>query len=76
MILLAALLVAVAAAMVLLGVSIGGLGWLFGAIATATVALAVLAIGVVRGLRRRRAPDGDGTSTPDVDDADPGASRP
>lgn len=68
MILLAALLVAAGAAMVLLGVSLGGLGWLYGAIATAIVALVVLAIGVVRELRQRRATG--------VDEADPGAPSP
>lgn len=75
MILLAALLVAVAAAMVLLGVSLGGLGWLYGAIAVATVALVVLAIGTARELRQRGSPDGDATSATDGDrdDDDPGA---
>lgn len=78
MILLAAVLVAVAAAMVLLGVSLGGLVWLYGAIVAATVALGVLAIGVVRELRDRRTADGDGTSVSgeDGDDADPDRRAP
>lgn len=73
MILLAALLVAVAAVLVVLSLSLAGLGWLYGAIASATVALVVLALGVVRELRHRQAPRGGGTSATDVgrDDDDP-----
>lgn len=70
MILVAALLVAAAAAMVVLWVVLGGLGWLYGAIATASLALVVLAIGVMRQLRSRRVPGVD------RDDADPGAPPP
>ncbi len=68
MILLAALLVAVAAVMVVLGATLGGTGWLYGAIAGASSALVFLAIGVVR--RRRQPPTHGGSDT-----AGPGMDR-
>jgi membrane protein implicated in regulation of membrane protease activity len=74
MILLAALLVAVAATLIVVSLSLAGLGWLYAAIASATVALMVLALGVVRELRHREAPGEGRTSATEVgrDDDDPG----
>ena len=67
MILLAALLVAVAAVMVVLGVTLGGTGWLYGAIAGASAALVFLAIGVARRLRQPPANGGIDTAGPGTD---------
>jgi len=77
-ILLAALLVAVAAVMVVLGAALGGTGWLYGAIAGAGSALLLLAIGVAR--RPRHPPTNGGIDTagpdPDRDETDPDPDPP